>query len=116
MQQELKIFTILYEINGQRYLIGVTNEAVPKITSMGANTSRPLPMNIRMALINAIKDLRNLTEEPLVIDYNAPSHRFSQSLLGNFSITPAENYNNPAKSEEEVLAELKAKILKEVKD
>ena len=116
MQQKTEIFSILYEVNAQRYLIGVTNEDVPRIASMGVNTQRPLPINIRTTLIAAVKELKNLNEEPRVIDYNAPSSHASVSLLGNFSVTPIGDAGKPAKTIEEVLVELEKKIIKSIEN
>jgi len=104
------IFTILYEVNAQKYLIGVTNEVIPTIAALGVNTTRPLPRNIRTALVESVKELRRLNQEPKVIDYNAPSNKLSSSVLSNFSVAPLTDYK-AVKSVPEALAELKAKMM-----
>lgn len=107
------VFTILYEVRDQKYLIGVTNEDVPVIAALGVNTPRPLPQNIKRAIIETVMEIKNLTEEPKVIDFNAPSQRFSKTVLGDFTRSPLEGTEKPAKTIEEALAELKTKMQKE---
>lgn len=107
------VFTILYEVRDQKYLIGVTNEDVPVIAALGINTPRPLPQNIKRAVTETVMEIKNLTEEPKVIDFNAPSQRFSKTVLGDFTRSPLEGIEKPAKTIEEALAELKAKMQSE---
>ncbi len=108
-----EVFTILYEVRNQKYLIGVTNEDVPVIAALGVNTPRPLPQNIKKAIIESVMEMKNLTEEPKVIDFNAPSQRFSKTVLGDFTRSPLEGTEEPAKTIDEALAELKAKMQQE---
>ena len=110
------MFTILYEVRNQQYLIGVTNEEIPTIATLGVNTSRPLPQNIRKAIIETVMELKNLTEEPQVIDFNAPSRRFSKTVLSDFTKNPLEEIEQPAKTIEEALVELKAKMRDETEE
>ena len=105
------IFTILYQVNGQRYVIGVSNDDLPHIAAMGVNTPRPLPQNIRTALVDVIKECKELkNQEPKVSDYNAPSSHFSKAILNNWSITPKIDEAYPARSVPEAVAVLKAKM------
>ena len=105
------IFTVLYEVNGQRYVIGVTNDDLPHIAAMGVNTPRPLPQNIRTVLVDVIKELKELKDQkPQVIDYNAPSSHFSPAMLNNWSIMPKIDETYPARSVPEAVAVLKAKM------
>jgi len=109
-KQKKDIFTILYEVNGQQYVIGVTNTPVPEIATLGVNTPRPLPTNIRGALITVVKELKGIDQEPVFIDYNAPSVRVSKEMLCNFAINPLEGVERPSKNVSESLLELKAKM------
>ncbi len=107
------VFTILYEINGQQYLIGVTNGHVPTVASIGVNTPRPLPQNIKSILTEKIMQIRKMDKKPQVIDYNAASTNISKTLLGDFSMSPKAQYENhtlPIKTIEEALAMLKTKM------
>lgn len=104
-----EIFTVLYEICEQQFLIGVTNEDTPKIAAQGINTIRPLPQNIKDAIINTVKDIRHLDKTPQFIDYNAPSSRISYSLLGNLTVQPITQLGRQ-KTIEEATQELKQKM------
>jgi hypothetical protein len=110
---EKDIFTILYEIKDQKYLIGVTNDFIPTIAAMGVNTPRPLPTNVKTALIKTVMEIRKMRAEPKFIDYNAPSENISKSVLGNFSIRPMDEFTRSARSVSEVLTELKIKMGRE---
>lgn len=105
------IFTILYEVNGQKYVIGVTNEADPQIASMGVNTPRPLPKNMRDALVTMVKEAKNLDHDPKLIDFNSPTSHASETLFGNYSVTPISTFGT-SKSVEEVLGELEKRLKK----
>jgi hypothetical protein len=105
------IFTILYEVGKQKYLIGVTNEETPTIASLGINTSRPLPQNIRKAVVETVMELKGMRQEPQLVDYNAPSHKFSKAVLGDFSKNPLDGTEQPAKTIAEAIAELKMKMM-----
>lgn len=110
---DTEVFTILYEVRDQKYLIGVTNEEVPVIAALGINTSRPLPQNIKTAIAETVMEMKSLTERPKVIDFNAPSQRFSKTVLGDFTRSPLEGAEKPAKTIEEALTELKTKMRQE---
>lgn len=109
-QQKKDIFTILYEVNGQQYVIGVTNSSIPEIAALGVNTPRPLPMNIRGALIKVVKELKGINQEPIFIDYNAPSVKVPKEMLCNFAVNPLDNFERPTKDVSASLIELKAKM------
>ena len=106
------IFTVLYEVNGQKYVIAVTNEAEPQIASMGVNTPRPLPKNMRDALLQMVKEVRKLDHDPELIDYNSPTSHASETLFGNYSVTPISTMSSP-KSVETVIKELEEKLKKQ---
>ena len=110
--QKKRIFTILYEVGALKYLIGVTNDRIPLIATVGVNTSRPFPQNVKTALAEAVKELKNMSVSPKVYDYNRPSTNIPRSILGNFSITPLRSDSRPAKSINEALAEIRANINK----
>jgi hypothetical protein len=105
---EKEIFSILYEVNDQRYVIGITYDAAPKIASRGVNTGRPLPSNIKQALIAMVRKVRNLKVDPEFLDFNLPSEQSSLTLLGNFTVTPETD--QPMRTSEEVLRELQKKL------
>ncbi len=106
------IFTVLYEVNGQKYVIAVTNEVEPQIASMGVNTPRPLPKNMRDALIQMVKEVRKLDHDPELIDYNSPTSHSSEALFGNYSVTPISATSSP-KTVETVIKELEDKLKKQ---
>lgn len=110
---DYKIFTILYELGKQQFLIGVTNEEPPRVAAQGVNTSRPLPQNVKDAILKTVMDVRKMTKTPEFIDYNAPSSRMSYSLLGNITVNPVEPYGKPNKTVEETVKELKEKLGKQ---
>lgn len=107
------MFTILYEVKDHQYIIGVTDEKVPVIAALGVNTSRPLPQNIRRAVVETVMEIKKLKDEPRLIDYNAPSQMFSRTVLGDFTKSPMAGVKQPARTVEEALAELKLKMKKE---
>lgn len=113
--QTKPIFTIVYDVNGQKYAIGITHDAVPEIAAVGMNTTRPLPKNMRDALIEMVMEVKQLNEPPHLVDYNAPTSYASRSLLGNFSVTPINAIGPVIKDEDEVIRELKAKLLAQQK-
>lgn len=105
-----KIFTILYEVGEQQFLIGVTKDDPPIIAAQGVNTTRPLPQNIKDAIIDTVKDIRKMNGEPKFIDYNAPSSRMSYSLLGNLTVQPIAQHGRPQKTIDEAIHELTEKM------
>ncbi len=109
------MFTILYEVNGQKYIVGVTNEQEPQIASMGVNTSRPLPKNMRDALLQMVKKVRNLDHDPKIIDFNSPASHASETLFGNYSVTPISE-SGDTKTVEEVLTELESRLRKKASE
>jgi hypothetical protein len=111
-----EMFTILYEVRDQQYLIGVTDADVPIIAALGVNTSRPLPQNIRQAVVETVMEIKKLQKPPEVFDYNAPSRRFSRTILGDFTSNPLEGIKQPVRTIEEALAELRSKMQKEAED
>ena len=113
---ENDIFSILYEVNGQKYVIGITHTKEPKIASLGVNTPRPLPKNMRDALVAMVKNVRKLDHEPVFIDFNSMKDRASMSLLENFSVTPMAMEDTPIRSSEEVLEKLKLKLERETQE
>lgn len=106
------IFTVLYEVNGQKYVIGVTNDPEPQIASMGVNTPRPLPKNMRDALLQMVKEVRKLDHDPKLIDYNSPASHGSETLFGNYSVTPISRVTSSPKTVETVIKELEEKLRK----
>lgn len=115
MMNNAEIFTILYEVGGQQFLIGVTKDHPPVIAAQGVNTTRPLPQNIKEAIINTVMDIRKMEDVPEFIDYNAPSTKMSYSLLGNLTVNPIAQYGKPQKTVNEVVKELKEKMVKKGK-
>jgi len=107
-----QIFTILYNLEEQQYLIGITNDHVPLIASMGINTPRPLPTNIKTTLINMVMELKKMDESPKFVDYNMPSARVSGSILSNSTIiNPVDHFDTPNKTLEEAIEKLKKKMV-----
>ena len=93
----------------------MTNAVVPQIASMGVNTSRPLPTNMREALIQMVKEVKVLDNDPKLIDFNSPTSHASEALLGNYSVTPISAFN-ALKTVEEVLKELELRLRKASKE